>query len=600
MNGSARWMLTALVLACLAGGPAPRTGRRGPASAPAPNPLVTAVSNAAAEGKLSGIIPKLEQEIQSLIGGMTDRDLPRLTQLAALREFAIYFSRLPKEKLEPTQVRTMEWLPTQPNLLKTFALATGETDSPDDVLAILTALRIADPQAMEQYPDLATAISLVWDVPQRKRNEPEPAKLDVERPKRLMRYYMNARGRLQFDSRTLPWQLGVYMVDNVVSEDEIAWALDRYGNRGAIGMSYFDVPYDYNVFYGTGANVQSARGRLYTLENLALWGGICADQAYFATQVARSVGVPAATAAGRGGTGEAAHAWVGVLEIRGDQTWWNWDSGRYPEYQFFKGRVVDPQTREPLWESDVSLLAELYNTPVEKRLSSIALTSVIRLFNESDRAATLMKAINLSPGNHQAWVELSDLGAKMKLSDGQRTQFKQVVTQYAARAYPDFAFTVLTHSISGRGTAEQLRELDAMRQLFPGNRPDLQAELMSARGDILRKEKRNSEALAAYGEALTSFGSVGPIAMDLLEKVDELLRDVNELPRLAEVYKYVWSRMAQPETSAYIKTTPFYIIGTRYEAVLKESGDSAAAALVKTRLDSMTAASTSAQPRRGR
>src|SRR4029079_19456375 len=128
----------------------------------------------------------------------------------------------------------------------------------------------------------------------------------------LMRLYVNARRQMRFDPGDLPWQLSAYLVDNLAGPDEIEWAINRYGGRDAIGGVFFDVPYDTEAYRGT-SDLKLA-GKNYTLENILHIGGILGDQAYFAAQVARSIGVPATIVTGKTSEAGEGHAWVGYLD----------------------------------------------------------------------------------------------------------------------------------------------------------------------------------------------------------------------------------------------------------------------------------------------
>lgn len=579
-----------LLLICCAADPVPRGGRA-PATLPAlpPDPLITAAIDAASGADAAAFTAKTETQLRELLSSVDEKALPRLAQVTALREYGRLLSHLDRKKLAESDIRTLTWLPTQPNLFTTFLLAIGPADNVQNAIQILTALRVDMAETLEQFPDLTTAVCLVWDTPLKKYEESRAKASDVDRARVLMNFYVSNHAQLQFDPQRLPWQLATYLVDNVVSDEEIDWAQQRYSQRSAIGAVYFDVPYDYETFFGTNtARPDQTATRAYTLPNLVISGGICSDQAYFATMVARSVGVPAVQAAGRGGTGEAAHAWVGYLNQQANDVHWDWEQGRYPEYQFFKGRVLDPQSREPLTEADVSLLAELYSTPVVKRIGSIAIQRSIDLVEESQQPKALMQAINLSPGNRQAWVGLADLASRLKLTDQQHQQLREAVVKYAAREYPDFAFAVLTKAISGRGTKQQITLLNELRPIFDANRPDLQADLMAARGNLLMKDQQSNQALAEYGEAISQYGNFGPIAMELLPHIDALLRPMGELNRLADIYQFVWERLSQPEVSAYVRTTPFYMIGEQYETILHQIGDEQTASRVRSRLDSLS------------
>ncbi|HVT89011.1 MAG TPA: hypothetical protein VHD56_09185 [Tepidisphaeraceae bacterium] len=568
-----------------------------PPEPPAPDPLDKAAADAVSNKGLAEYAKKIEREIEPHLTPRVPQDLDRITHLAALREFGTYFSRLPKDKLTVTQIATLKWLTTQPKLLDTLMLATGKFDSPDHVLAVLEPLYLDMGDQLADWPDLMAAMCVVWDEPTRSHRDTNPLrKQDGSRPRQLMHYYVNAHADLRFDPRNLPWQLLVYVVDNLVSQEEIAWALDRYNKRSNIGATYFDVPYDYNAFYGSGANQPDAKGAAYTLQNLVLAGGVCSDQAYFASQVGRCVGVPAAAAAGQSGVGQAAHAWVGYFQVQGDHAEWNFLEGRYPEYRFFKGRVIDPQTREGITESDVSLSAELWDTPANKRLASIALAKVVDLVDSQRRAGLYMQAINLSPGNRDAWLALAQLGAKKKLAEAEFRELKDVINRFAVKQYPDFAFAVLRRAIAGRTFEQQIDELGQMGRMFDQTRPDLLAELDAAKGDLLRQAKRNDDALAIYGQALQEYGSSGAIATDLMDHVDDMLRQSGDLNRLADIYQFIWQRQNQPEPSAYVQVTPFFVLGERYEQVLKEIGDEADMQTVRARLDSLRASSKSMTP----
>jgi len=281
-----------------------------------------------------------------------------------------------------------------------------------------------------------------------------------------------------------------------------------------------------------------------------------------------------------------AHAWVGFLETRGKQVAWNFKEGRYPEMQFMRGDVTDPQTRQRITESDVSLLAALAGSKPADRLASIALRKSRDLLAPDQQMSLLTKAINLSPGNRGAWMVLAEMGAASKLSDQQMQKVTEVVSQFAAKQYPDFAADVLLLMNSGRGTDQQLKALDAARNLFR-DRPDLVAEIRLTQAKLLTDAKRTPEALSAYGQVLAGNRQFGPILLAALQQLETLLKQQNDLPRLAAAYKQTWEAMPTPQITVGAAGTPYFQIGQRYIAVLKEQGNSAEATRVQTRLDAL-------------
>lgn len=565
-------MITALAGDALAGTPAPQVSSA--------DPLLAEASEAVASASLAEYSKSAEQRIKPLLTDLQKTDVDQLTRLAALRDMARFFARI--EKPDPPTVELIQWLIQHPILLDTLMLAVSDADAPDRVLAVLAALREQHDQQLEDYADLTTAMCVVWDTPQ--RFDPENPRADTTRPVWLFKYLVSARERLRSDPMKMPWELAIYVVDNPVSQDDVAWALRRYAQRGAIGGAYFDVPYDLAAFYGTADKAIGAHE--YTLPNLARYGGICSDQAYFATQVARSLGIPACVCAGMGGASEVGHAWVGYLESRGHGVVWNFSEGRYPEHLYWKGAVQDPQTRAAITDSDVSLLAELTRTSARSRLASRAMCRVADLAASARAADVYTRAIDLSPGNRNAWMSLAQLGANLNLSERQFAQVTQVVATVAAKSYPDFAFAVLQKLNSGRGTEQQILALKQARAIF--NRPDLLASIRLAEGDLLRNQQQPAAALAAYGEVLTRNHHAGPIVLAALDRIEDLLRANNELRRLASIYAQAWQRLPQPTVSAYARSTPYYLVGQKYRSLLEELGESSESQRVRARLDSIT------------
>jgi hypothetical protein len=247
------------------------------------------------------------------------------------------------------------------------------------------------------------------------------------------------------------------------------------------------------------------------------------------------------------------------------------------------GKLIHPPGGPPLTDADVCLLSELTACPAEKRLASAALCKVRDLVGD-DRAAELyMKAVDLSPGNRPAWMGLAELGAARKLTRDQVNKVAEVVQRFAVQRYPDFAFAVYQRIISGRSVDEQLAAIDNMARQF-ALRPDLVATVRVAQGDLLRSANRPKEALAAYTDAMSDARRIGPVLTQAMARVDAMLRATGETKRLVGIYRDVWGRTPPPEPSGYADITPFCVIGHRYAALLKETGEAGAANAIEQRL----------------
>ena len=528
-----------------------------------------------------------------------------LVRLGAYREFAGYFGRL--EGLSDDDKATLTWFVKQPRFFATLMLALSDADPPDQMLVELAHLKSSAGDAVDAFPDLATALCVVWDKKPDNADDPAP---DPDRIARLFSYYAKAgdRGLLRFGTRTLPWQLAVYVVDNKVSEGEIVWAIDRYANRSMLGTTYFDVAYDTAAYY-TGDRKQLA-GHPYTLPNILQYGGICADQAYFAAHVCKSLGVPACVVSGSGGDGSVAHAWVGYLHVTNARADWNFTEGRYPEHQYWTGSVQDPQTLQTLSEAEVALLAELQASDPGQRLASEALLKLATptpahpdgsppdgspadayptVLPPSKQLEVCSAAVVLSPGNRRAWAALADVAAKGDLTPPQTQSVAAVIARFALQKYPDFALRLYTTMAAGRPPAQQLDTLEKCARLF-APRPDLVARLRVAEGDLLRKQRKNDQALRPYGDVLDNEMNAGRVVVEAMGRVDDLLREMNDRRRLVAAYKAVWQRMPVPEPSAFVATTPYYAVGIKFAALLDEAGDKPDADQVRTKLESLDGA----------
>jgi hypothetical protein len=565
---------------------------------PAPEPpdprAEEAVKALSTVGGLQTFARNAEKDLLPLLASPTDNaDL--IIRLTTWREFGRYFGRIASPA--PAELESLRWLATKPKTRTALMLAVSNADSPDAVLKVLSALQHDQQDVLEQFPDLTAAMCVVWDIPRPRgpvadRNTPS-RRVDLNRPLLLMRYYTTMRRQLQIDPQELPWELAVYIAANEITDGEEAlWALNRYGNRAAIGGVFFDVDYDYDKYGGGTAHLDK---RPYTLPNLQLYGGICEDQAYYATQVARCCGVPAVVATGVNANEGTGHAWVGYLNTARNGIFWNFEEGRYPENRYWQGNIIDPQTGERITDADVSILAELSNSTPQNRNLATALTKASSFAPSDTQANLLMQAINLSAGNRAAWLQLAALGKANRLSPQQLAQLHAAVTRFAVNAYPDFAFDILTTASAGRGSDEQMAALQEMNGMFP-NRPDLQAAVATARGDLLHKEKRNDEALTAYGEVLNRYLNVAPIVNETMQRVDRMLREARALPKLADIYEVVWKRLPTPESSVAVQGTPFYRIGARYRDLLNDLGEEQEAKMVEMRLQSLTASMSSRQP----
>jgi hypothetical protein len=541
------------------------------------------VKNAlASPEELTRELHSIEVSIGELLKDPARVDPVTFTEVVALREFARYFLRI--EETSADQRTTMRWLLDQPNLRRTLMLAVSRYESPDRMLRVLNRLRLEHEPKLERWHELVTAFCVVWDRQARDDGDEDTILTNLNHATGLFHFYTAFPQHARFSLLEMPWQLSIFVVENEISEAELAWALKQFAARQNLGATYLDVPYDRNQYF-TG-RVSRQEGTPYTLQNIQRQGGVCEDQAYFATMVSRSFAVPAVVVSGVGGLADASHAWVGYLRIDRGRLYWDFEVGRYEEHLYWSGTTIDPQTRQPITEADVALTARYQSIGPRERNASRALVKSIDLAPTDQQFALAARAVELCPANREAWLLLAELGASRQLTEDQSARLFDAVHQYLVGPFPDFALTVLRRSIEGRGNIQQFDLLERLANTFRA-RPDLVARIRIAQGDLLARERRAGDALAVYGDVLTTYILAGPIILTAMDRVDALLREHHELRRLAAIYRQTVQRMPQPSQSAYIRTTPYYALSTRYMLLLTEIGNHAEASRVRQRLDAL-------------
>lgn len=510
------------------------------------------------------VLPLSEDLRQAVLDKQTAPET--LIELSTAYRFAAFFSRTPLS--DDLDKACLSWLIQQPRLMQTLCLALGPTERPDSVLSVFRALYRTDRETLADWADLVTALIVVWDEPRRESSDDPAARGDWA--VQLYEYYTRNNHRLRYDLRSMPWNLQIYVVDLVISREEMIWAWDRYGRRGDVGGFYFDVPYDTAAFYqGEDKKIDALA---YTLDNLQKHGGICTDQAYYATQIGRLLGIPTVTIIGQGGAGQVAHAWVGYLDRQGKKTVWNLTSGRYPEQMYWTGQVENPQTRQNGSESETSLLGALQNTTRDEQLQAQSLMRVLDLFEPAQQGEIVLRSLNLFPANREAWLKLGDLGSTGVLTNQQTSQVIEAVRQLVSRPYADLAFEIYRKIISGKSNLEQINLLDQLVKEFH-QRPDLIARIRIEQGKNYKSLKQIDEALSSWGEVLTRHLHAGPIVLEALELTDQTLREIGRARQLPDVYKQVFNSIPKPTPSAFAAFTPFCQIGVKYAELLEEMGN---------------------------
>ena len=443
---------------------------------------------------------------------------------------------------------------------------------------------------LETFSTLAAAISVVQNRPLfRHINENVVKSGD---PIDIFDYYVKNEKRMYFGIRNVPADLLIYVVDTTASTQDMEWALDKYAFNNNVGKLFFDIKYDYeSLKHGTEKKV-TAMG--YTLPNILKYGGVCADQAYFATSVGKAIGVP--TSYDTGFSATVGHAWVGFLQAQGNRAYWNFNSGRYESYQGVKGTVLDPQTRQDIPDSYVSLLGEMIGTKAVDRQTAVALTDAAsRLmemrkqdppcFIEAPSAAALLPSTFLTKPRatsvasqlamielalHQsvayvpAWFAVRDLAVARQLTFSDKQFWSDLLLKLGAKKYPDFTLAMLLPMVqSVEDPQQQDLFLTRLMPLF-ASRLDLSASIKMAEASLWESQNQTNRAGQCYMDVVEHYTNGGPFVISALTAAEKLLVDSNRLAQIPLMYGQAWDRTKKPGEMApeFMKESNWYQIGS--------------------------------------
>lgn len=507
-----------------------------------------------------------------------------------------------------TRDSLLPYLRRHDQLARTLAFTIADGEKPGPVYAMLDKLRAAYGDEPAEYPSLAVALCVVHDTPLRRHiNENKVAAQD---PLALFEYYTANERKMLFGVRKVPAELLVWVVDSTATVDEMSWALERYRGDTNVGKRFFDIAYDYEHFRKGTKKKVTEKG--FNLPNIKKYGGVCADQAYYAVSVGKAIGVPTTYVTGKSST--VGHAWVGFLQARGNTGQWNFNVGRYPAYQGVRGNVQDPQTRKRIPDSYVSLRAELIGTRLADRHAAVALTDAalyLRVLDEGKAEAPaaprglalsglsaprrtdattqlslLRDAVRRNKGDARAWFAVRALAERDRMTFVQKKQWAGEVQKVCGRSYPDFTLAMLQPMIASiDDPREQSKLWEAAFGLFT-KRKDLAAAVRMAQGDLWRSQDEPQKAGRYYEDVITRFANAGPFVIGALRATEQMLVADDKADRVTRLYAQTWQRINKPGNMAgtFQTQSNWYKVGMLYAQKLERHGDPAEADAVRARI----------------
>jgi len=285
---------------------------------------------------------------------------------------------------------------------------------PDDfapvVVMRLEQLRRAHPGAWPAYRSLMLAFALVWD-----QREPAfwphhqvPAgavpRSEEDVAGRFDYFYRaNEARKLEHDLRRLSVGELKFLVDAPVPRAELEWAAKNVrGRREQFDRVFESVRYDMpraekGVFVWPHGS--------YKLGNIELHGGICTDQAYFASIAGKAKGIPTMYFAGQGSDG--GHAWFGFLRGNGK---WELDAGRYLNQNYTVGQALDPQTWQPITDHELLYFSgRAVRTPThDAALGDLVMVEIFAGRGDTEAAGLAAESARFHAPNHTASWEAKE------------------------------------------------------------------------------------------------------------------------------------------------------------------------------------------------
>ncbi len=446
------------------------------------------------------------------------------------------------------------------------------------------------------YPNLTAAICAVLYKPltmhinENTVHSPAPAA--------LFKYYVRYRRAMYFGIRNVPARLLIYVVDSCSSIRSMTWALDKYHGDSMVGQLFFTVPYDYAAYLHGAKKEVDIKG--YNLPNILHYGGVCADQAFFASEVGKAIGVP--TAYDTGMSSVVGHAWVGFLQQVGNQAAWNFNIGRYSEYRGVIGIVQNPVTRRAEPDSFMSLSGQFIGTTQRQRWNAVVLTdAALRLLALSTADATfsppvpppqvyarmakpltnsvktqlslLKRAVYQCNGYAESWMLVRYLASKGKLTLAEKKLWAGAVMRLCGQRYPYFAMAVVEPMImSVKNPEEQDTFWNRAYAIFAPSRFDLAAKVRMMQAQLWRKAGHYNRAGRYLMDVINQYANAGPFILTALHQAAQILRQQKHNDKITTLYEVTWARIKPPPRMAdpFMHESNWYQVGKLLENRLRK------------------------------
>lgn len=417
-------------------------------------------------------------------------------------------------------------------------------DDHQRVYEIINGLYSRQPEAFRAFPKLAMAIGIVYD------DEPPigwphhqvPGHVlprVLPEPDEAMKFWVETdrSGKSLQPLRDLSIEELKYVIDTPVPFKQLKEAQDLRVRLRSIGELYPGIEY---VHERLKTNTYNWPHQSYALDEIKERGGICVDQAFYTSQVAKAHGVPSMVVSGSGNNGN--HAWVGFLDSRGR---WDFSVGRYEESKFVTGVTYDPQTWLQPTDHELAMMSERFRTNPKFRISRIHTVfsgEYLRRDKMEEATKAAETAIDAEERNYSAWEAL----IKAKKAGKAPAKEMDLIYEKGAKSfsrYADLEAGFLRRLATSYEEQDRMTESDKLRaRIISRNRrerPDLALQEAKVELDEAMNSDSPDEQVDLYKKQISRLKDAGLIAYYALTKpfLESLVdQDQKELAKSALEY----------------------------------------------------------------
>jgi hypothetical protein len=578
--------------------------------------LAQELADASAAGKYEGLAKRVDTLIlERLACGHVDQ-METLSDLIYVRRACKYLPMA--DKVDDTK-QFSAWLVKNREVSRLLFRALPEMQKPETGMEKLHALWKKDDKRVAAYGNLAVAFATTASI-SRWYKQPDPA----DYQKSFDWYTDNPKVPFRTDLKAVPYEISRYLSDTNISIDERKWAVQRYASKRVLARSYFDVTYDFDYLRGNPKKIAAVD---FTLQNLAnpKIGGVCIEQAYFASEVCKALGQPATIVSGTtsGGTG---HAWVACMMMkRVGQNWqaqWDSQTARYPGMSFFVGDVYNPASGKNMQDCELILIGAAAQLPLERKEQADAACELAQFAADQSKAKTPAKVTDLAQikkladaynkridptdknatpaditdwsaacpidsslveslinqsidsnlAHRPAWDLVISLRKADQISSEITGKFVDTLITRTGKEYPDYSANMVAQIVPTLQDPAVRVTVYKKAVAFYSGRPDLQGTLSVALADDLYEQGKKDEAMKIYSQVTVgSMKYVQIVTAAAAHAADRLIKD-NKLDTAVKMYEQLFSMLKKPHEDYEYYNSAFYQLGTRLVALLKQDG----------------------------